>query len=124
MYIKINNERYNCSRRILRDDEVNYMGIQTEPIVGDTVTLCRDDGFEMAVDNVDGFARRIYSGTTLTYTNKPEPEPEPEPSPTTEDRVSALESENKTLKAQVSAQSEQMDFYEECIAEMASVVYA
>ena len=53
-----------------------------------------------------------------------EPEPEPEPSPTTEDRVAALESENKTLKAQVSAQSEQMDFYEECIAEMASVVYA
>ena len=124
MYIKINNERYNCSRRILRDDEVNYMGIQTEPIVGDTVTLCRDDGFEMAVDAVSSYARRIYSGTTLTYTNKPEPEPEPEPSPTTEDRVSALESENKTLKAQVSAQSEQMDFYEECIAEMASVVYA
>lgn len=39
-------------------------------------------------------------------------------------RIAALESENKTLKAQVSAQSEQMDFYEECIAEMASVVYA
>ena len=54
----------------------------------------------------------------------PEPEPEPDPGPTTEDRVAALESENKTLKAQVSAQSEQMDFYEECIAEMASVVYA
>ena len=85
MYIKINNERYNCSRRILRDDEVNYMGIQTEPIVGDTVTLCRDDGFEMAVDHVDGFARRIYSGTTLTYTNKPEPQPEPEPEPEPEE---------------------------------------
>ena len=53
-----------------------------------------------------------------------EPEPEPDPEPTTEGRVAALEAENKTLKAQVSAQSEQMDFYEECIAEMASVVYA
>lgn len=53
-----------------------------------------------------------------------EPPPAPEPAPTTEDRVAALESENKTLKAQVSAQSEQMEFYEECIAEMASVVYA
>lgn len=90
MYIKINNERYNCSRRILRDDEVNYMGIQTEPIVGDTVTLCRDDGFEMAVDHVDGFARRIYSGTTLTYTNKPEPEPAPEPEPTADEVLNAL----------------------------------
>ena len=39
-------------------------------------------------------------------------------------RIAELEAENKTLKAQVSAQSEQMDFYEECIAEMASVVYA
>lgn len=59
--------------------------------------------------------------------SEPEPEPDQEPTPlshTTEERVAALESENKTLKAQVSAQSEQMDFYEECIAEMASVVYA
>lgn len=62
--------------------------------------------------------------TSWTPLPIPEPEPEPEPDPTTEDRVAALESENKTLKAQVSAQSEQMDFYEECIAEMASVVYA
>ena len=62
--------------------------------------------------------------TSWTPLPIPEPEPEPDPAPTTEDRVAALESENKTLKAQVSAQSEQMDFYEECIAEMASVVYA
>lgn len=40
------------------------------------------------------------------------------------DSGTLLESENKALKAQISAQSEQMDFYEECIAEMASVVYA
>ena len=32
--------------------------------------------------------------------------------------------ENAMLKAQVSAQSDQMDFYEDCIAEMAAVVYA
>lgn len=62
--------------------------------------------------------------TSWTPLPIPEPEPEPDPAPTTEDRVAALEAENKTLKAQVSAQSEQMDFYEECIAEMASVVYA
>ena len=62
--------------------------------------------------------------TSWTPLPIPEPEPEPDPEPTTEDRVAVLEAENKTLKAQVSAQSEQMDFYEECIAEMASVVYA
>ena len=32
--------------------------------------------------------------------------------------------ENAMLKAQVSAQSDQMDFYEDCTAEMAAVVYA
>lgn len=58
------------------------------------------------------------------YTYQEEHIPVPNPELTTEDRVAALEVENKTLKAQVSAQSEQMDFYEECIAEMASVVYA
>lgn len=54
----------------------------------------------------------------------PEPEPEPDPEPTTEERVAALEDENAMLKAQITAQSDQMDFYEDCIAEMASIVYA
>ena len=35
-----------------------------------------------------------------------------------------LESENAKLKQQVSALAEQQSFYENCIAEMASVVYA
>lgn len=51
------------------------------------------------------------------------PEPTPPP-PTTEERVAALEAENKLLKEQVSAQADQAEFYEDCIAEMATVVYA
>lgn len=35
-----------------------------------------------------------------------------------------LEAENKLLKEQVAAQADQAEFYEDCIAEMASVVYA
>ena len=31
---------------------------------------------------------------------------------------------NKVVNAQLNAQSEQMDFYEECIIEMAEIVYA
>ena len=54
----------------------------------------------------------------------PDPEPEPDPPPTTEERVAALEAENKLLKEQVSAQADQAEFYEDCIAEMATVVYA
>ena len=62
--------------------------------------------------------------TSWTAGELPEPEPEPDPQPTTEERVAALEAENKLLKEQVSAQADQAEFYEDCIAEMAAVVYA
>jgi hypothetical protein len=53
------------------------------------------------------------------------PEVDPEPVvPTIDERLTSLESENAILKAQINAQSEQMDFYEDCIAEMAMMVYA
>ena len=54
----------------------------------------------------------------------PEPEPEADSAISLDDRVNVLEEENAMLKAQISAQSDQMDFYENCIAEMAMVVYA
>lgn len=41
-----------------------------------------------------------------------------------EDEMAALRAENKLLKAQVRAQSDRSDFIEDCIAEMAGVVYA
>lgn len=47
---------------------------------------------------------------------------EAEPSP--EEQMAALAAENKLLKQQVSALTEQQSFYEDCIAEMAAVVYA
>lgn len=62
--------------------------------------------------------------TKWTAGTIPEPELEPDPQPTTEERVAALEAENKLLKEQVSAQADQAEFYEDCIAEMATVVYA
>lgn len=37
--------------------------------------------------------------------------------------LSDLEQENKLLKAQLQAQTERSDFIEDCIAEMAGVVY-
>lgn len=41
-----------------------------------------------------------------------------------EDEVATLRAENKLLRAQVQAQTERSDFIEDCIAEMAGVVYA
>lgn len=41
-----------------------------------------------------------------------------------EDETAALRAENKLLKEQVAALSTQADFHEECIVEMANIVYA
>lgn len=52
--------------------------------------------------------------------NAEHPDVEPEKPVTVED----LQAENKLLKEQVSALSTQADFHEECIVEMANIVYA
>lgn len=70
------------------------------------------------IEAEDGVVVSMTAGTV------PEPEPEPEPEPTVDERVTALESENKLLREQVAAQADQAEFYEDCIAEMAAVVYA
>lgn len=41
-----------------------------------------------------------------------------------EEKIAVLVAENKLLKAQNTAQSDRADFLEDCIAEMASLVYA
>lgn len=43
---------------------------------------------------------------------------------TPEERIGTLESENDLLKQQVKAASDQNDFLEDCISEMAGIVYA
>ena len=83
----------------------NFMGFVTLELDGSTATAMT--GNQEALD--------AYKASL----------PEPvEPPPTTEERVAALEAENKLLKEQVSAQADQAEFYEDCIAEMATVVYA
>ena len=54
---------------------------------------------------------------------KPEPEPEPE-QPTWAERIEALERENKTLQAQLEASIQSNQMLEDCLVEMAGVVYA
>lgn len=49
---------------------------------------------------------------------------EPEVKPTDAERILQLESEKKLLTAQVQALSDRNDFMEDCIAEMATIVYA
>lgn len=62
--------------------------------------------------------------TAMTAGTVPEPEPEPEPEPTAEERISSLEAENHLLNQQVAALTDQNDFQEELIVELANIVYA
>jgi hypothetical protein len=58
--------------------------------------------------------------TKLTEREMPEPSPLPEP----EIALESLAAENTKLKAQLKLQSEQQTFLEDCLLEMADVVYA
>ena len=67
----------------------------------------------------------VMTVTSWTPGTIPDPGPGQEPpGQTMAERVAALEAENKMLTAQIEVQSDQLDFYEDCIAEMASIVYA
>lgn len=66
----------------------------------------------------------VFARTTEAIAEDEAALPVPEIVPSVSDRVSELENENILLKAQIEAQTEQMDFYEDCIAEMAAIVYA
>lgn len=77
-----------------------------------------------------GFIAPIWDGSQWAETaaadeiaawEKAHPAPEVKPTPKTN---AELESENAKLKQQVSALADQQSFYEDCIAEMAEIVYA
>lgn len=80
MYLVINNQNYPMRRRKLTAQSVTYYGMTELPeTVSGTITMYRDDGFEMSVDNADSYARHVKSGMALTLTNEPEPTEPPEP---------------------------------------------
>lgn len=61
----------------------------------------------------------------LTGNREPAEPPEPPtPQPTTDERVEALERENKTLQAQLEAMIQSNQMLEDCLVEMAGIVYA
>lgn len=92
---------------------MNYCIVDADGII-ENIIVCESDEVAAQFGAVAS-----YDGAAIGEAYSPPPLP-----PTNGERLAALESENAMLKAQVSAQSDQMDFYEDCIAEMAAVVYA
>lgn len=70
------------------------------------------------------FVSAYCQNTGYTFQEAPLPSINEKPDPTDSERIASLEAENKILKAQLQAQSESHDFLEDCITEMAQVVYA
>ena len=91
---------------------MNYCIVNDENIIENIIVA--DAEFALAIG-----AKESYDGAAVGYTYSPPPPP-----PTTEERVTALESENDLLKQQLKAASDQNDFLEDCVAEMAQIVYA
>ena len=91
MYLVINNENYSLTRRKLMNNSVTYYGMSEMPeTVSGTITMYRDDGFEMYTDDADSYARQVKSGTVLTLTNEPEPPEPPEPQISDDEAVAII----------------------------------
>ena len=75
MYIKYNNNVYNCECRISNTSIVYSKLPEDFPVsVSGEVILCSDDGFVMRTDNVGDYLRYNVQDGVLTLTNTPEPE--------------------------------------------------
>ena len=94
---------------------MNYCIVNDENIIENIIVA--DEEFALSIG-----AKESYDGAAIGDTYSP-PAP-PAPPPTIDERVTTLEAENDLLKQQIKAASDQNDFLEDCIAEMAGIVYA
>lgn len=91
---------------------MNYCIVNDENVIENIIVA--DEEFALSIGAKEG-----YDGAAIGDTYSP-----PAPPPTIDERVTTLESENDLLKQQVKAASDQNEFLENCIAEMAEIVYA
>ena len=126
---------YDLSIGKLVDDirTVHHDAVEAVEEVWHYETMNRDGGGEtgrIVIDVPGAFARdawdeeipiQIYMPYTQEELDRIEAERN---KPTDTERISQLESEKKLLTAQVQALSDRNDFMEDCIAEMATIVYA
>lgn len=91
---------------------MRYCIINDENIIENIIVA--DEEFASAIG-----AKESYDGAAISEAYNP-----PDPPPTIDERVVTLETDNNLLKQQLKAASDQNEFLEDCIAEMAEIVYA
>ena len=91
MYVKINDTKYPCSN-MREDGGIVFSGVvgMDKPPTG-VISLCADDGFELAAADVAGYKRVLLADGTLTLTNAPEPTPPTEAELLAAARTAAIE---------------------------------
>lgn len=120
MYITINKVRHPCTGYAPNGDTVTFSGVEgLELPVRGTVTLYADDGFELAVQEAEDYARQVLNGNVLTMTNLPEPEPMPEPPEPIPDPITSLELAVAELAEQ---QADDQTANELALAELAGMI--
>ncbi len=112
------------------NDSGAYPGPQGTPFSG-SISLTDEQSAQLVAYNgfvtltvADGTVTAVTPNTEAWEAWKASLPAETDPEPTTVEKISALETENKLLAAQVSALTDQNDFKEELIVELAGVVYA
>ena len=107
-----------------------YQGPQSSPFSGSLIltdeqaaTLISYNGF-VTLTEEDGAVTAVTPNTEAWEAWKASLPAPADPEPTAEEKISTLEAENKLLAAQVSALTDQNDFQESLIVELAGVVYA
>ena len=94
---------------------------------GDRYNLCQNNYLPGPLYDDRGLCRyKLVNGRPVERTQE-EMDADyvpPEVKPTDAERILQLESEKKLLTAQLQALSDRNDFVEDCIAEMAAIVYA
>lgn len=91
---------------------MNYCIVNDENIIENIIVA--DEEFALSIGAKEG-----YDGAAIGDTYSP-----PAPPPTIDEQVTTLEADNDLLKQQLKAASDQNDFLEDCVAEMAQIVYA
>lgn len=93
-----------------------YLILDPDNII-ENIIVCEDDDIAAEFGAVPS-----YDGAEIGEAYAPPPPPLPGPTP--EERIAALESENHLLNQKIAALTDQNDFQEELIVELAGVVYA
>lgn len=91
---------------------MNYCIVNDENVIENIIVA--DEEFALSIG-----AKPSYDGATIGKAYSPPAPPAP-----IDERVTTLETDNNLLKQQLQAASDQNDFLEDCIAEMAEIVYA